>query len=796
MSKIKQVRNEVDASKKRLEEIDKHCQALKDNFDVLSAESDNKSKTLVEVKTKLTEVQTELEDTSARVRELNENVEEYDQNERAQEDGNFSEETMVIDILEILKKRQVVPASLVPTNGKTAAAAVSATQTGFNKNLEPPKSVTITFFHRDMDGMAPESATFKLIRNNTFEQLLEDCCRYWDLFPPDVKLINQGGGKWNLESLVDQEWLKTSGENFEIKLVYIEEDEENENLADMAQDEEESDNEAFQVDLRKVWPPPVNRKQMFRELILYVIFCAFYIMFIGTQRDTTSAYTFSRALQGAFAQERFGDTNQNTFMDVRQLSEVQDFFTKVIVANLFEETYYNNTEKPLNERGSVLKYNKIVGGVLMKQHRVQAVPCEVSDRESLFNATDKTITKPLVEDCYPTFKESIASKIPFGKNPKLLGFQFVENPGGQTDNGLLSSYPASGFIRNIPLTPLTKQAEFADAIQELLDNEWIDSQTRAIVCRFIVYNANFDLNMQISFTIEQTPAGEFLPYSADFEVFRIFKLQLQMSLEFIAFFAIFGFLISYSWAELNQARHCKRITGSYNLYISDIWNIIEVFIVFSTCGLVGLFAALFTHPVALGWTYFRNTYPEIGNYIYIQQRLFDLFAVNVFLLVFKLFKFFPLNPQLNMLWKMLKVATANLMNFLIMLMVLFVGFVVMANMIFGTHLSYFTQLGTGFVYLYLYLLGSFDYNALKQTDSTWGPIFFSVYMVLFVMVMLNVFLAILNDAYVIVHDDYEARKVATKPKGTRKWKDFVTLIRRSMAKHKFRSQDQSKQKED
>ena len=80
---------------------------------------------------------------------------------------------------------------------------------------------------------------------------------------------------------------------------------------------------------------------------------------------------------------------------------------------------------------------------------------------------------------------------------------------------------------------------------------------------FIFYHA-----FQISFTIEQTPAGEFLPYSADFDVFRIFKLQLQMSLEFVSFFAIFGFLISYSWAELNQARHCKRITGSYTLYIS------------------------------------------------------------------------------------------------------------------------------------------------------------------------------------------------------------------------------------
>lgn len=796
MSKIKQVRNEVEAAKKRLEETDKHCQALKDNFDVLSAESDNKSRTLVEVKTKLTEIQTELEDTSSRVRELTESVEEYDQNERAHDEGSFTEETMVVDILELLKKRQVVPAGTVTgANNAKSAADVSSAPVGLQRTVEPPKSISVTFYHRDEDAMEPEMATFKLIRNNTFEQLLEDCCRYWDLFPPDVKLINQGGGKWNLESLVELEWMKTSGENFEIKAVYIEEDEENENLADAAEDEE-SDNEAFQVDLRKVWPPPVNRKQLFRELILYLIFCIFYIIFIGQQRDTPSAYNFSSALQGAFAGQTYGDFNLITFSGAQSQDDMIGFFTNVIAGNLFEEYYYNGTAKPLNERGSVLNYNKVVGGVMFKQHRVLATPCKVSKRESQYNATNLLITKPLVSDCYLPYKTSIASKVPFGTDPTLPGFQYIENIGGQTDIGNLANYPSGGFILTIPVTPLTTGDEFAASLQQLLDNGWVDSRTRALVCRFIVYNANYNMNMQLSFVIEQTPAGQFIPFSADFDTFRIFKLQFQVSLEFISFFVIIGFLVSYSWTEFNQARHCKRITGSYNLYVSDVWNIIEVFIVFSTCALVGIFAALFTHPVARSWTYFRNTYPEIGNYLYIQERLFDLFAINVFLLVFKLFKFFPLNPQLNMLWKMLKVATTNLMNFLVMLMVLFIGFVVMANMIFGTHLSYFTQLSTGFVYLYLYLLGSFDYAGLKQTDGVWGPVFFTVYMVLFVMIMLNVFLAILNDAYVLVHDDYEARKVATKPKGKRTWKDFGILIRRSIAKHKFRSIDKAKEKAD
>jgi hypothetical protein len=63
------------------------------------------------------------------------------------------------------------------------------------------------------------------IRNYTFEQLMEDCCRFWDLFPPDVKLVNQHGGKWALDSLVEQEWIRSKGDGFIVRIVYIPDEE-------------------------------------------------------------------------------------------------------------------------------------------------------------------------------------------------------------------------------------------------------------------------------------------------------------------------------------------------------------------------------------------------------------------------------------------------------------------------------------------------------------------------------------------------------------------------------------------
>ncbi len=72
--------------------------------------------------------------------------------------------------------------------------------------------------------------------------------------------------------------------------------------------------------------------------------------------------------------------------------------------------------------------------------------------------------------------------------------------------------------------------------------------------------------------VEHTPAGEYKPYRAFLDVFRIFKFDFKLSLEFVAFFVIVGFLIFYGYMEINQARHCKRITGSFTLYATGEWN--------------------------------------------------------------------------------------------------------------------------------------------------------------------------------------------------------------------------------
>jgi len=108
-------------------------------------------------------------------------------------------------------------------------------------------------------------------------------------------------------------------------------------------------------------------------------------------------------------------------------------------------------------------------------------------------------------------------------------------------------------------------------------------------------------------------------------------------------------------------------------------------------------------------------------------------------------------------------AFKDLLVFVAMTIILFVGFVVMGLNIFGMQApSYNTILNT-LGTLFLILLGEFDYAEMNAVSRIWAIIFFIIFVLFMFFVVLNIFLAILNDAYTVVHtqniwEELEKRK--------------------------------------
>jgi len=160
---------------------------------------------------------------------------------------------------------------------------------------------------------------------------------------------------------------------------------------------------------------------------------------------------------------------------------------------------------------------------------------------------------------------------------------------------------------------------------------------------------------------------------------------------------------------------------------------------------------------------FRDDYQEMSNIAASYALIFITESATVFICVVKSLKFFALQKDLMLLQMTLGQAFKDLLVFVAMTIILFVGFVVMGLNIFGMQApSYNTILNT-LGTLFLILLGEFDYAEMNAVSRIWAIIFFIIFVLFMFFVVLNIFLAILNDAYTVVHtqniwEELEKRK--------------------------------------
>ena len=123
-------------------------------------------------------------------------------------------------------------------------------------------------------------------------------------------------------------------------------------------------------------------------------------------------------------------------------------------------------------------------------------------------------------------------------------------------------------------------------------------------------------------------------------------------------------------------------------------------------------------------------------------------------------------------------AFKNMAFYLILVCFLWVGLATMAHLLFGHSVKTFSSIGWSFMTIFSIFCGHFDYTDMKKADSDLAPIFFSFIMVITVFVLLNLFIAILEDAYSRVKSKhaatYDERDVDNKLEFFSSLKTFFT----------------------
>ena len=102
----------------------------------------------------------------------------------------------------------------------------------------------------------------------------------------------------------------------------------------------------------------------------------------------------------------------------------------------------------------------------------------------------------------------------------------------------------------------------------------------------------------------------------------------------------------------------------------------------------------------------------------------------------------------------------DLIGFLVMFFIIFGAFVQLGYLLFGTQIFDYSSLYHTIFALIRTILGDFDFSKLEQANIVFGPIYFLCFVFFVFFVLLNMFLAILSDAFGEVKAELARRKNA------------------------------------
>lgn len=398
-----------------------------------------------------------------------------------------------------------------------------------------------------------------------------------------------------------------------------------------------------------------------------------------------------------------------------------------------------------NNRGILLHYNRIILGVRISQERDITVientltgDCKVNKLKSMY---DKDCVGGHGYELEPETFEARQTK-----NPTRMHWLYINDD--------------QDFVR-----------------QQLVQMErdgWLDEHTRKIELAMPVYNAEYGLHTMFICCFFFSRGGhiwkDIIPLSA---FAQNWNSMASVFWDLIWMFCIF-WIIATEAMEILEVLRDHGAAGILKEYVG-FWNGVDwgsawaglvigsmFFINFNNIGAMNLALK------ALGATdesEDQSEYRKLGK-IYVEKLEIELqYAYNFRLcqalyplvIAMRLFKAFGSQPRLAVVTKTLESAWVDLIHFLIIFCSVFLTYTVAGVVLFGREVSSFTTVFRAMITCFRAMFGDFDWDELRQVGRFDAFMWFLPFMILIVLILLNMLIAIVMDAYdeVITGLDHE-----------------------------------------
>ena len=324
--------------------------------------------------------------------------------------------------------------------------------------------------------------------------------------------------------------------------------------------------------------------------------------------------------------------------------------------------------------------------------------------------------------------------------PENWEYSMDEQFGGFDSWGRFAVYRGGGYIANLGYNTLTARK----VIDDLIKNNWIDSQTRAVIVELSLFNPSGNLLSIMSYFFEVLPSG----YSGTFKSYGILPLNSpdsQARDTYLLFVLLFGvFLLCYSIIE------CIRMFQQKCLYFKSVWNWMELFQIV-TASLAMLFQWIKSKEVTITLAKLKeNPFVPVSFHqaLYWAEAETVAICITSAIATLRVLKCFHFNSQVIKLSTFMRSRLPSVTSFFVIFCILSTGYAVSGTIAFGSQKSMFSSFAKAFISQFLMVIGGSGLiQELEEEGFIMGRLFLVSFFLTAIIIITNMFVAILNDSY-------------------------------------------------
>lgn len=359
---------------------------------------------------------------------------------------------------------------------------------------------------------------------------------------------------------------------------------------------------------------------------------------------------------------------------------------------------------------------------------------------------------------------------------------------GETD-----LYGGGGYIADLGYT----QGSALRILENLQSNSWIDEKTRAIFVELLVYEPASSFFSAVTYLYEKPPMGGAVTYTSikTMSLYGARSHGLQ-SLYAICELVIILIVIYFIIAELIKVYRQRWA------YFKCPWTWVEITQVLAAIITIVLSIFRRYHATQLVNKVHKNPFMTSSFHYAVMWSEIEgaLMAILIFVITIKFLRILKFNQHISVLAKSMAKCGKKLVSYSAVFLVAFLAFAQVAILVFGPTVPAYSSIVQVFRSQFsMFVGGETDYQSLKAANGALGPIYFFVFMTTMATILINMFLAILNEAYREVHvfkdivpEEYKMLAVFLDYADLRLRKSFAKLRETKLfpKKHKYEIKEQ------